>query len=76
MGIFKKKSKAENWDVRTMFGAGLNFATSEAYKLLRTNIVFSFPSEDTNLLKRNLAVSLLKSLKAAQRTGCWVRGNK
>ena len=28
-----------------MFGPGLNFATAEAYKLLRTNLMFSFPNE-------------------------------
>jgi capsular exopolysaccharide synthesis family protein len=28
-----------------MFGPNLNFAATEAYKLLRTNIVFSFPDE-------------------------------
>jgi len=49
MGIFsfgnKKKRINESWDQRTMFGAGLNFAVSEAYKLLRTNIQFSFSDE-------------------------------
>lgn len=41
----KKKNKAEVWNARTMFGPNLNFATTEAYKLLRTNIMFSFPDE-------------------------------
>lgn len=41
----KKKNNAEVWNVRTMFGPNLNFATTEAYKLLRTNIMFSFPDE-------------------------------
>lgn len=49
MSIFnfggKKKRVSETWDQRTMFGAGLNFAVSEAYKLLRTNIQFSFSEE-------------------------------
>lgn len=49
MSIFnfggKKKRISETWDQRTMFGAGLNFAVSEAYKLLRTNIQFSFSDE-------------------------------
>ena len=41
----KKKSTQEVWNYRTMFGPGLNFAAAEAYKLLRTNIMFSFPDE-------------------------------
>ena len=40
-----KKRPAASWDIRTMFGPGLNFAEAEAYKLLRTNIIFSFPNE-------------------------------
>lgn len=44
MGLFKRKNaeKNEKWNIRTMFGPNLNFATTEAYKLLRTNIMFSF----------------------------------
>ena len=41
----KKNRPQEVWNYRTMFGPGLNFAASEAYKLLRTNIMFSFPEE-------------------------------
>lgn len=42
----KKKNKhAETWNVKTMFGPNLNFAATEAYKLLRTNIAFSFSDE-------------------------------
>lgn len=41
----KNKNKAESWNIRTMFGPHLNFAATEAYKLLRTNIMFSFPDE-------------------------------
>lgn len=41
----KTKNKAESWNIRTMFGPNLNFAATEAYKLLRTNIMFSFPDE-------------------------------
>ena len=41
----KKNKYAEVWNLKTMFGPNLNFATTEAYKLLRTNIVFSFPDE-------------------------------
>ena len=47
LGLFgKKKHKhAEVWNAKTMFGPNLNFTATEAYKLLRTNIVFSFPDE-------------------------------
>ena len=41
----KKKNNAEVWNLRTMFGPNLNFATTEAYKLLCTNIMFSFSDE-------------------------------
>ena len=33
---------AESWNPKTMFGPGMSFAAAEAYKLLRTNIMFSF----------------------------------
>lgn len=44
MGLFnrKNKDKSEKWNIRTMYGPNLNFAATEAYKLLRTNIMFSF----------------------------------
>lgn len=49
MSIFnfgkKKKKDPNTWNVRTMFGPGLNFAAAEAYKLLRTNLMFSFSGE-------------------------------
>lgn len=41
----KAKNKAEVWNLRTMFGPNLSFAATEAYKLLRTNIMFSFSDE-------------------------------
>lgn len=41
----KKKGTQVAWNYRTMFGPGLSFAAAEAYKLLRTNIMFSFPEE-------------------------------
>ena len=41
----RKKNNAEDWNIRTMFGPNLSFAATEAYKLLRTNILFSFPDE-------------------------------
>ena len=48
-GLFgKKKNKhAEVWNVKTMFGPNLNFAATEAYKLLRTNVSFSIPNKAT-----------------------------
>lgn len=47
MGLFKRNSgdKSEKWNIRTMYGPNLNFAATEAYKLLRTNIMFSFSDE-------------------------------
>ena len=41
----KKKRYSDVWNLKTMFGPNLNFAATEAYKLLRTNIVFSFSDE-------------------------------
>lgn len=47
MSIFKRKKTRDPsaWNVRSMFGFGLNFAAAEAYKLLRTNLMFSFSGE-------------------------------
>lgn len=36
----------ENWNRMKMFGPNVNFAVAEAYKLLRTNIMFSFSDEN------------------------------
>ena len=41
----KAKHKAEQWDYKTMFGPKMSFAVMESYKLLRTNIAFSFPED-------------------------------
>ena len=46
--LFSRRGKhdhAEVWNIRTMFGPNLSFAATEAYKLLRTNIMFSFSDE-------------------------------
>lgn len=45
--LFNRRQIQEDevWNVRTMFGPHLNFAVTEAYKLLRTNIMFSFSDE-------------------------------
>ena len=43
---FTIKEKEEKWNPRTMFGPNMNFATTEAYKLLRANLMFSFSDED------------------------------
>lgn len=47
MGLFgrKKNHQAEKWNMRTMFGPNMSFAVTEAYKLLRANIMFSFSDE-------------------------------
>lgn len=47
MSLFGRHRKLvdEVWNQRTMFGPYLNFAATEAYKLLRTNVVFSFPDD-------------------------------
>lgn len=44
----KENDKAANIAVerKFMIGPKLNFASSEAYKLLRTNVMFSFPAEE------------------------------
>ena len=42
----KNRKSTEVWNARTMFGPNLSFAATEAYKLLRTNIMFSLPDEE------------------------------
>lgn len=44
---YNKKVKDEKWNIRTMFGPNLNFAGAEAYKFLRSNLMFSFSEEST-----------------------------
>ena len=41
----KHKDNTEVWDQKTMFGPNMSFAATEAYKLLRTNLMFSFSDE-------------------------------
>ena len=45
--LFKKKNKhfKDVWNYDTMFGANVSFSVSEAYKFLRTNIMFSLADE-------------------------------
>ena len=45
--LFSRKTKnvEEKWNVKTMFGANLGFAAAESYKVLRTNLKFSFPDD-------------------------------
>jgi len=47
MSLFGKKNRhvAEKWNIRTMFGPNMSFSVTEAYKLLRANIMFSFSDE-------------------------------
>lgn len=48
-GYYRRgKGNAERWDPKTMFGSGMSFAASEAYKLLRTNIMFSLSDAPDN----------------------------
>lgn len=50
-GFSKKKQRKKAYiseeEQREMIGENLSFAASEAYKLLRTNLTFSFTDEDT-----------------------------
>lgn len=41
----KHKHRNESWNQKTMFGPNTSFAVKEAYKLLRTNLMFSFSDE-------------------------------
>ena len=41
-----KKVSKESLERQSMLGAAMNFATAEAYKVLRTNILFSFSESD------------------------------
>lgn len=45
--LFSRKTRnaEEKWNVRTMFGENLPFSSTEAYKVLRTNLKFSFPDD-------------------------------
>lgn len=45
MGRNKKKTLPERWNRETMFGPNLDFSAAEAYRLLRTNVMYSFASE-------------------------------
>ena len=50
-GFSRKKKRPKAYiseeDQQQMIGENLSFAASEAYKLLRTNLTFSFADEDT-----------------------------
>ena len=47
MGLFGRKNsnQAEKWNIRTMFGPNMSFSVTEAYKLLRANLMFSLSDE-------------------------------
>lgn len=55
----KKRTNAQQnvWNKDTMFGANMSFAASEAYKLLRTNILFSFADGKCHVLGVTSAIS-------------------
>ena len=61
MGLFgrKKNNQAEKWNIRTMFGPNMSFSVTEAYKLLRANIMFSFSEEG-----RGHVIGITSSLQA------------
>ena len=40
----KPNTQGDLWNSDTCFGSNMSFAAAEAYKLLRTNITFSFPA--------------------------------
>ena len=47
--MMRKKIQAraeDSWNQEMMFGPNVNFAVSEAYKLLRANVMYSFASEN------------------------------
>ncbi len=41
----KKTNRSDVWDQEAMFGPSVTFAVSEAYKLLRANVMYSFSSQ-------------------------------
>lgn len=43
----KKLVKSDMWDQDLMFGPKVSFAVSEAYKLLRANVMYSFSSQNS-----------------------------
>jgi len=58
MGL-KKHNQMEKWSMRTMFGPNMSFSVTEAYKLLRANIMFSFSDEG-----RGHVIGITSSLQA------------
>ncbi len=66
-----------SWDRATMFGANMSFAASEAYKLLRTNIMFSFAEERCHIFGVTSATSGEgKSLTAGNIAYCLAEAGK
>lgn len=61
MSLFGKEKNhvAEKWNIRTMFGPNMSFSVTEAYKLLRANIMFSFSDEG-----RGHVIGITSSLQA------------
>lgn len=53
----KKEMRNSRWDRETMFGKNMSFATAEAYKLLRTNVMFSFAENSCHIVGVTSAVS-------------------
>ena len=57
MAIKKKGLRERHWNRETMFGKNMSFVTSEAYKLLRTNVMFSFAGDSCHIIGVTSAVS-------------------
>ena len=61
-------AQTDRWNPETRFGANMSFAAAEAYKLLRTNITFSFPAE--GLRCRVIGVTSTVSSEGKSMTAC------
>lgn len=59
-GVENKKSEASQQTNNVMFGSNLTFAAKEAYKLLRTNLLFALPE---NVEGRGHVIGVTSSLR-------------
>ncbi len=73
----KQTSLHHSWDRETMFGANMSFAAMESYKLLRTNIMFSFAGTGCRVIGVTSTVSGEgKSLTACNLAYCLAEAGK